>query len=81
MKKYEKILFFLILTIFTLCGCDNDENHKHTYEYIQYETSHFKFYTCGCPSPEIAGPHYDDDNDNYCDLCLYKMNIQTQEKS
>jgi hypothetical protein len=74
------VLIALITVLFCI-GCNKKEEHEHTYEYIQYETSHFKFYTCGCPSPEIAGAHYDDDNDNYCDLCLYKMNIQTQEKS
>ena len=43
--------------------------HEHTFKYVQYETGHFKQYTCGCPSPDIMGEHYDTDEDCYCDVC------------
>ena len=43
--------------------------HEHTFKYVQYETGHFKQYTCGCPSPDIMGEHYDNDEDCYCDVC------------
>lgn len=48
---------------------------EHTYEYIQYETGHFKQYTCGCPSPDILGLHLDTDENGACDVCGYAMKI------
>ena len=47
---------------------------EHTYEYIQYETGHFKQYTCGCPSPDILGLHLDTDENGTCDVCGYLFN-------
>lgn len=47
---------------------------EHTYEYIQYETGHFKQYTCGCPSPDILGLHLDTDENGACDVCGYLFN-------
>ena len=61
-----KKLLFLLLTfviILSLASCDlfvkapeettAQQEHEHTWEYVQYETGHFKQYTCGCPSPDI----------------------------
>lgn len=69
MKKVL-ISVFLSLFIFALSGCDSDA-HTHTYEYIADEQTHFKQYTCGCPSPEIAEEHYDNDGNQECDACSY----------
>lgn len=82
-----KKLLFLLLTltiVLSLASCDwfeqddnqttnPDDNHEHTWEYIQYETGHFKQFTCGCPSPDIMGEHYDNDGDLFCDVCGYDM--------
>lgn len=46
---------------------------EHTFEYIAYEQTHFKQFTCGCPSPEIVEGHYDNDNDILCDACGYSL--------
>ena len=83
MKKI--IAFFLtLIATFSLSACTADDKdttdkndgkdnaHEHTYEYIAYESSHFKQYTCGCPSPEIAEEHVDSNGDTVCDLCGYK---------
>ena len=67
----NKLMFLIfILSVFVCFGCQ-DEDHEHTFEYIPFEETHFKQYTCGCPSPEIATMHYDNDNDGYCDACHY----------
>ena len=79
-KKLLAIALSLVLVI-VIVACDlakvEDEvkksskkkDHEHTFHYIAYETAHFKQYTCGCPSPEIAEMHYDHDNDDVCDAC------------
>ena len=84
-----KKLLFLLLTfaiVLSLASCDwfeQDDNqttepnteHVHTWEYVQYETGHFKQFTCGCPSPDIMGEHYDNDGDYVCDACTYAIKI------
>lgn len=71
MEKYLTYLL-LVFSVFMCFSC-GDINHTHSFEYIQYEECHFKQYTCGCPSPEIAEVHYDDNNDNMCDACNYNI--------
>ena len=67
-------ILVVLLTLFMCSGCINiTNNHEHTYEYIAYEETHFKQYTCGCPSPEIVTLHFDNDNDGLCDECKYNL--------
>lgn len=44
-------------------------NHEHTYEYAGNDYTHQRIYTCGCPTPDIAEMHYDNDGDELCDAC------------
>ena len=76
-----KKLLFLVLTVaivICLASCEwfetkPDDDHEHTWEYVQYETGHFKKFTCGCPSPDIMGEHENWDADLLCDICGYDM--------
>lgn len=87
-RLFMKRSFIMILTLccllsflvscdfgnaFTDGGVDENDHDEHTFEYIAYESGHFKQFTCGCPSPEIMGMHYDDDGNGFCDLCDYKL--------
>ena len=76
----KKLLFLLLTLTIVLClaSCDwfetkPDDDHEHTWEYIQYETGHFKQFTCGCPSPTIMVSHCDSDDNGICDECEYGM--------
>lgn len=76
------LLCLLALTMVLLCfsSCDyingfvdvDDGHTEHTFEYIAYESGHFKQFTCGCPSPEIMEMHRDENGDGICDLCNYE---------
>ena len=70
MKKIIPI-FLVILILITLLGCKSTSHTEHSFEYIAYAETHFKQYTCGCPSPEIAEVHYDHDENGECDACRY----------
>ena len=80
MKKLV-ILLTAILLLICLASCEyfisqteqttEPPDHEHTFEYVQHEETHFKQYTCGCPSPDIAELHYDHDGDKMCDVCEY----------
>ena len=76
MKKFLAILICAVMCITFLTSCQLVHTTlnvgEHTYEYIQYETGHFKQYTCGCPSPEIMGMHYDNDENDICDACGFE---------
>ena len=77
MEKIFIYLFFLI-SVYILFGCkfiEENKHSEHSYEYISYEETHFKHYTCGCPSPEIAELHYDFDENGNCDACNYITNF------
>lgn len=80
MRKILVLLLVTILSVVCLTSCkllhSTFNIGEHTYEYIQYETGHFKQYTCGCPSPEIMGEHYDHDENNICDACGYDMRLR-----
>ena len=83
----RKSLAKILATCLLLCsfsGCDklledssssnaDSSSCKHTVEVIANETSHCWVYTCGCPSPDIAGLHYDNNEDSFCDECAYLM--------
>ncbi len=84
----KKLLFLLLTLTIVLClaSCewfeqDSEQttepasDHEHTWEYVQYETGHFKQYTCGCPSPDIMGEHVNFDADLFCDECGYLLNL------
>lgn len=74
MKKGLSILILVLILAFCLISCDEGAVHlRHTYEYIVYETGHYKQYTCGCASPDILEEHYDGDGDGSCDDCKYYM--------
>lgn len=79
MKKLLALCLTVVLCLCCLASCKLLHSTlnigEHTYEYIQYETGHFKQYTCGCPSPDILGEHYDYDGDWKCDACGYDMLI------
>ena len=74
MKKFLtfSVLFFFVFMCFS-CKKNESDEHKHTFEYIQYESGHFKHYTCGCSSSEIVQAHNDDNNDKMCDVCGYNI--------
>lgn len=76
----KKLLFLLLTVAIVICltSCDwfeikPDDTHEHTWEYIQYETGHFKQFTCGCPSSDIIGEHCDNDGNLFCDVCGYNI--------
>ena len=77
MKKFLS-LTLVAFVLLCLASCDLFEgifeHDDHTYEYIQYETGHFKQYTCGCPSPDIMGEHCDNDENDACDVCGFLLN-------
>lgn len=81
-----KKLLFLLLTfviILSLASCDYfvkapekttaQQEHEHTWEYVQREMGHIKQYTCGCESPDIMDKHCDNDGDCTCDVCGYLL--------
>ncbi len=73
----KKVLFLalILLTVVCLVSCDEGVTHLgHSYEYIAYETGHFKAHTCGCPSPDVLEEHYDHNCDLICDACGYEVN-------
>ena len=78
MKKLLALCLTVVLCLCCLASCKLLHSTlnigEHTYEYIQYETGHFKQYTCGCPSPEIMGMHCDNDENGACDVCGYLFN-------
>ena len=79
MKRIKKLLALCsILACFTACNIPNDSSNdsqsgssscEHTYEWIGNEGGHQKVYTCGCPSPDIAELHRDNNSDYVCDIC------------
>ena len=76
MKKSIILFIVIVLAVISLASCDyftKESDHEHTWKYVQYETGHFKQYTCGCPSPDIFGEHRDSDADLSCDICDYDM--------
>ena len=76
-----KKILICILTIlsFLLFACE--DTHNHTFKYIPNEDTHFKQYTCGCDSPDIAEYHMDNDNDNICDKCDKLINNYLTQKN
>ena len=79
MKKLLALCFTVVLCLCCLASCELIHTAlkigEHSYEYIAYETGHYKQYTCGCPSPDIMGEHYDHDGDWKCDACGYVLSI------
>ena len=74
MKKLLALSLAILTIAICFASCDwfaEEPEHEHTWEYVQYETGHFKQYTCGCPSPDIMGEHVDNDGDYTCDECGY----------
>lgn len=57
MKKFF-ITFMMTFISLSIISCFN-KPHVHSFEYIQFEETHFKQFTCGCPSPEIVEAHID----------------------
>ena len=86
MKKIEKLLTIGLAGLITfgmLAGCGSIENSssnsqstsscEHTYELVGFEGGHQTVYTCGCPTPDIAELHSDDDGDYKCDVCGWSI--------
>ena len=74
MKKLLILALSILLLTVCFASCEDEGIHlEHTYEYFPFKTGHFKFFTCGCPSPDIMGEHYDHDSDWKCDACGYLM--------
>lgn len=49
-------------------------NHdEHTYTWYRDTNGHIQVYTCGSPSVEGTTPHFDNDEDGYCDQCKYQL--------
>ncbi len=53
--------------------CSYEIPHEHTSEWGWSEECHWFYYTCGCPSNDIAELHTDYDENNACDICDYIM--------
>lgn len=73
MKKLISMLLCLCLSLFFV-GCNhtgNTEHTEHTFEWVINEQTHVKKYTCGCPSPDIAELHVDNNSDKICDICEF----------
>ena len=51
----------------------DDTHTEHTYEWVASGGGHQKVYTCGCPSPDIAEVHRDNDGNDKCDVCGWIM--------
>ena len=85
----NKIFLVVGLVLGCFSGCANPADStnssptdssscEHTYEWIPSESSHYKQYTCGCPSPDIAELHYDNDENGFCDVCGYSTVVKMQ---
>ena len=80
MKKLCALSLTVCSALSCFTGCDfvlsnpkNSSSCKHSYEWAQYEETHQKVYTCGCPTPDIAEMHLDTDKNYICDICEYEM--------
>lgn len=83
-----KIVSLICLVTAYFSGCGNladfmgdtsgDSSCEHTYVWVPSEDAHYKQYTCGCPSPDIAQLHFDDDENAVCDACEYLMVSELQ---
>ena len=83
MKKLFALSLILCSVLGAFSGCGSSPSSEdssvesssceHTYEWAQYEETHQKVYTCGCPTPDIAEMHLDTDEDYVCDICGYEM--------
>lgn len=74
MKKIFTFMLIIFSLVVCLISCDQgtpEKEHEHTYEWVTSKETHFKQYTCGCSSPDVAEVHLDDDGDLYCDVCNY----------
>ena len=89
MKKLLLLSLAILMILCCFASCDwflktpeettaQPSDHEHSWEYIQYETGHFKQYTCGCPSPEIMELHCNYDADMFCDICGYHLSVNTE---
>ena len=59
----------------------DDTHTEHTYEWVGSEGGHQKVYTCGCPSPDIAELHSNNDGDYKCDVCGWAMEEELPEEA
>ncbi len=50
--------------------------HTHTGRWGCGEVAHWYEYTCGCPSPDVAELHSDNDNNGLCDVCAYMTGVK-----
>lgn len=84
MKKRIWTLLAICSLLFSFSACSIPEmmssegesktsEHEHEYEWVAYEEVHQKVYTCGCPYPDIAEFHIDNDENNICDVCEYSL--------
>lgn len=76
MRK-AKILFILSLLIGSLTGC-NEENKAHIHTFSnKWETNEAcHWHPATCEHKELSkdlGEHIDNDNDEYCDICNYRI--------
>ena len=79
MKKIFAFTLIIFSLVACLASCDqgtHEKEHEHTYEWVTSKETHFKQYTCGCSSPDVAEVHSDDDGDLYCDVCNYYTSKQ-----
>ncbi|MBR4031899.1 MAG: hypothetical protein IKJ07_04110 [Clostridia bacterium] len=79
MKKIFAFTLIIFSLVSCLASCDQgtpEKEHEHTYEWVTSKETHFKQYTCGCASPDVAEVHLDEDGDLYCDVCNYYTSKQ-----
>lgn len=82
MKKLF-MFYFLFFLPFNLSSCGktleetsitNNDEHEHTWTYVPLDNSgHYKIYTCGCESEKEIFVHFDEDEDDRCDACIYNL--------
>ena len=93
MKKMISLIMALLISasvgLFSSCDTPTDSSSsspsassscEHTYELVSNEYLHQKVITCGCPSPDIAELHTDNDDNLTCDVCEY-VNIIKDESN
>ena len=78
----KKILVSMFLLVFGLCLVGCKRSHEHTWGEWQYNNEyHWRNYSCEHSTPNNSSKHIDDNNDNECDVCLYKIHVNTETEN
>ena len=78
----KKILVSMFLLVFGLCLVGCEQSHEHTWGEWQYNDEyHWRNYNCEHSTTNNYSKHIDDNNDNECDVCLYKIHVNTETEN